>query len=137
VFRRICGTSPTEYRYEVLRQEPAIQIRGVESEKRCVLGEWSATRKQPGTCKDSCRIHRWARINSKLNGKTNKLGCLKARVTIHIAGSQLAAKEPLRSAYDAWVQVWVQLKKEKWLPISRKRHQIGHLDFRSFRLLTF
>jgi hypothetical protein len=25
----------------------------------------------------------------------------------------------------AWVQVWVQLKKEKWLPISRKRHQIG------------
>src|SRR6267378_3708394 len=43
VFRRICGTSPTEYRYEVLRQEPAIQIRGVESEKRCVLGEWSAT----------------------------------------------------------------------------------------------
>src|SRR5712692_10475277 len=36
----------------------------------------------------------------------------------------------------AWVQVWVQLKNEKWLPISRKRHQIGHLDFRSFRLLT-
>ncbi len=36
----------------------------------------------------------------------------------------------------AWVQVWVQLKKEKWLPISRKRHQIGQLDFRSFRLLT-
>src|SRR6266446_10264841 len=35
-----------------------------------------------------------------------------------------------------WVQVWVQLKKEKWLPISRKRHQIGQLDFRSFRLLT-
>src|SRR5216684_8888023 len=35
-----------------------------------------------------------------------------------------------------WVQVWVQLKREKWLPISRKRHQIGHLDFRSFRLLT-
>ena len=35
-----------------------------------------------------------------------------------------------------WVQVWVQLKKEKWLLISRKRHQIGHLDFRSFRLLT-
>ena len=45
MFRRICGTSPTEYRYEVLRQEPAIQIRGVESEKRCVLGEWTATRK--------------------------------------------------------------------------------------------
>src|SRR5258707_3660311 len=37
---------------------------------------------------------------------------------------------------DAWVQVWVQLNEEKWLPISRKRHQIGHLDFRSFRLLT-
>src|SRR5882762_8050230 len=36
----------------------------------------------------------------------------------------------------AWVQVWMQLKNEKWLPISRKRHQIGHLDFRSFRLLT-
>src|SRR6266436_673389 len=35
-----------------------------------------------------------------------------------------------------WVQVWVQLKREKWLPVSRKRHQIGHLDFRSFRLLT-
>lgn len=25
---------------------------------------------------------------------------------------------------------------ENWLPISRKRHQIGHLDFRSFRLFT-
>jgi hypothetical protein len=35
-----------------------------------------------------------------------------------------------------WVQVLVQLKKEKWLPIFRKRHQIGHLDFRSSRLLT-
>src|SRR5713226_7338445 len=35
-----------------------------------------------------------------------------------------------------WVQVWVQLNEEKWLPIFRKRHQIGHLDFRSFRLLT-
>src|SRR6266436_387590 len=35
-----------------------------------------------------------------------------------------------------WVQVWVQLKRKEWLPISRKRHQIGHLDFRSFRLLT-
>jgi hypothetical protein len=30
----------------------------------------------------------------------------------------------------------VQLKQEKWPPISRKRHQIGQLDFRSFRLLT-
>jgi hypothetical protein len=27
------------------------------------------------------------------------------------------------------VQDWVQLEKEKWLPNSRKRHQIGHLDF--------
>jgi hypothetical protein len=35
-----------------------------------------------------------------------------------------------------WVQVWVQLENEKWLPISRKRHQIGQLDLRSFRLLT-
>ena len=35
-----------------------------------------------------------------------------------------------------WVQVWVQLKEEKWLPISRKRHQIEHLDFQSSRLLT-
>jgi len=35
-----------------------------------------------------------------------------------------------------WVQVWVQLGQGKWLPISCKRHQIGHLDFRSFRLLT-
>ena len=34
------------------------------------------------------------------------------------------------------MHVWVQLKKEKWLPISRKRHQIGQLGFRSFRLLT-
>jgi hypothetical protein len=71
-----------------------------------------------------------------LDGRTNKLGCLKASVTIHIACSQQAAKEHMRSGYDAWVQVWVQLKKEKWLPISRKRHQIGQLDFRSFRLLT-
>jgi hypothetical protein len=36
----------------------------------------------------------------------------------------------------AWVQVRVQLKKEKWLPISHKRHQIGQFDFCSFRLLT-
>src|SRR5260370_38305159 len=50
----------------------------------------------------------------------------------------MVATEAVRpdSEDDAWVQVWVQLKKEKWLPISRKRHQIGHLDFRSFRLLT-
>ena len=26
--------------------------------------------------------------------------------------------------------------KDKWLPISRKRHKIGQLDFRSFRRLT-
>lgn len=25
---------------------------------------------------------------------------------------------------------------ENWLPISRKRHQVGHLDFRSFQLFT-
>jgi hypothetical protein len=25
---------------------------------------------------------------------------------------------------------------ENWVPISRKRHQIGHLDLRSFQLLT-
>ncbi len=35
-----------------------------------------------------------------------------------------------------WVQVLVQLEREKWLPISHKRHQIGHLDLRSSRLLT-
>ncbi len=34
------------------------------------------------------------------------------------------------------VQVWMRLKKEKWLPISPKRHQLGHVDFRQFRLLT-
>jgi hypothetical protein len=61
---------------------------------------------------------------------------LKACITTNIAGSQLAAKEPLRSGYDAWVQAWVQQNEEKWLPISRKRHQIGHLDFRLPRLLT-
>ena len=65
----------------------------------------------------------------KLNGRTNQLRCLKACVAIYIAGSQLAAKEPLRSGHDAWVQVWVQVKKGKMAPISRKRHQIGHLDF--------
>src|SRR5213082_2502990 len=51
----------------------------------------------------------------------------------------------VRPAKSAWLpqrlpdsedDAWVQLKKEKWLSISRKRHQIGHLDFRSFRLLT-
>ena len=36
----------------------------------------------------------------------------------------------------SWVQHWVQLERGKWLPISRKRHQIGHLDFRHSRLLT-
>ncbi len=35
-----------------------------------------------------------------------------------------------------WVQDWVQLRKEEWLRFSCKRHQIGHLDFQSFRLLT-
>jgi hypothetical protein len=30
----------------------------------------------------------------------------------------------------------VQLKKEEWLPVSCKRHQIGHLDFWQPRLLT-
>ncbi len=30
---------------------------------------------------------------------------------------------------DTLTALWVQLKKEKWLPISRKRHQIGRLDF--------
>jgi hypothetical protein len=29
----------------------------------------------------------------------------------------------------SWVQDWVQLKKEKRLAVSYKRHQIGHLDF--------
>jgi hypothetical protein len=48
----------------------------------------------------------------------------------------MVATEAPDSEDDAWVQMWVQLKKEKWLPISRKRHQIGHIDFRSFRLLT-
>jgi len=31
---------------------------------------------------------------------------------------------------------WVQLERGKWLPISCKRHQIGHLDFGPPRLLT-
>jgi len=37
---------------------------------------------------------------------------------------------------ECWVQDWVQLEKEKWLGSSRKRHQIGHLDFCPPRLLT-
>jgi hypothetical protein len=32
--------------------------------------------------------------------------------------------------------VWVQLAKKKWLPVSRKRHQIRRLDFRPPLLLT-
>jgi hypothetical protein len=36
----------------------------------------------------------------------------------------------------AWVQVRVQVRKEKRLPISRKRHQIGDLNFSLPRLLT-
>jgi hypothetical protein len=39
-------------------------------------------------------------------------------------------------ALGAWVQVWVQLEKGKWLPVSCKRHQIGHLDLRARQLLT-
>ena len=35
-----------------------------------------------------------------------------------------------------WVQRWVQLEKEKWLPISCKRHQIGQLACWPPRLLT-
>ncbi len=47
-----------------------------------------------------------------------------------------ACREFHYSLNGPWVQVWVQLQKEKWLPISRKRYQIGHLDFSSSRLLT-
>lgn len=36
----------------------------------------------------------------------------------------------------AWVQDWVQLERQEWLRVSCKRHQIGSLDFRRFRLLT-
>ena len=48
----------------------------------------------------------------------------------------IALEWPPIQKSQVWVQVWVQLKKEKWLPISRKRHQIGHSDFHLFRLLT-
>jgi hypothetical protein len=41
---------------------------------------------------------------------------------------------PYRS-YTPW-QDSVQLKSEEWLRVPCKRHQIGHLDFGSFRLLT-
>jgi hypothetical protein len=36
----------------------------------------------------------------------------------------------------AWVRRWVHVKRDEWLRISGKRHQIGHLDFQSHRLLT-
>jgi hypothetical protein len=36
----------------------------------------------------------------------------------------------------AWVQHWVQLKQEKWLRFSCKRHQTRHLDFPPRPLLT-
>jgi hypothetical protein len=39
-------------------------------------------------------------------------------------------------ALGAWVQVWAQLEKVEWLPVSCSRHQIGHLDFGHQRLLT-
>jgi hypothetical protein len=39
-------------------------------------------------------------------------------------------------ALGAWVQVWAQLEKGEWLPVSCNRHQIGHLDFGHQRLLT-
>ena len=42
--------------------------------------------------------------------------------------------ESLCISLGIWVQHWVQAEKEKWLPISRKRHQIRHLDF-SLRFL--
>ena len=38
-------------------------------------------------------------------------------------------QRPLIRKSSPWVQMWVQLVKKKWLPVSPKRHQIGHLDF--------
>jgi len=45
-----------------------------------------------------------------------KAGSNLAMFVVAFAGSRL-------------VQHWVQVEKEKWLPISCKRHQIGRLDF--------
>jgi len=44
---------------------------------------------------------------------------------------ELANKVALRCVLwsPAWVQDWVQVQKREWLPVSCKRHQIGHLDF--------
>jgi len=42
----------------------------------------------------------------------------------------------LERFYRVWVRDWVHLRQAKWLPVSCKRHQIGHLDFWSSRLLT-
>jgi len=62
-----------------------------------------------------------------------------------VFGGLVIVKDMLAHTFDCslpirrgstWVQVWVQLKRERWLPISRKRHQIGQLDFGLFRLLT-
>jgi hypothetical protein len=39
-------------------------------------------------------------------------------------------------ALGARVQMWVRLEKGKWLPVSCKRHQIGHLDLRPYQLLA-
>src|SRR6266851_142058 len=65
-------------------------------------------------------------------------GRQRSKLEFRSEGGSMAANASGSILYliTAWVQVWVQLKKGKWLPISRKRHQIGRLDFRSFRLLT-
>lgn len=67
----------------------------------------------------------------------NELSCLQSRCPPTACSDfGLLVTEKVFSHVPAWVQVWVQLEKEKWLPIPRKRHQIGHLDFCHFRLLT-
>jgi hypothetical protein len=46
------------------------------------------------------------------------------------AMSESLACQPSRAAaITFWVQDWVQLEKQEWLRLLRKRHQIGHLDF--------
>jgi hypothetical protein len=45
------------------------------------------------------------------------------------AAFNLSESSGIAKVNIGWVQDWVQLKGEKRLPISYKRHQIGHLDF--------
>ena len=70
--------------------------------------------------------------------KARKKKCkeISYNVDILLPSSARVSRLSLCLSPGFWVQHWVQLEQGKGLPISCKRHQIGHLGFSQPRLLT-